>query len=353
FNGRESELAIIIQQIVQGSARIAILGAGGMGKTSLAKAVLHDTDIAAKHKSCFFVACDSATTSVELAALIGAQIGLQPRNNLTELVVQSLSQTPSLLILDNLETAWEPPQSQVGVEEFLSLITDIKDLTLIITMRGAERPARVRWTRPFLPPLNPLSDAAAYQTFIDIADSVHDSKDVDRLLCLTDNMPLIITLIARLADFEGCRNVLARWEIERTSLLSDSDDPRWNLAASISISLSSPRITYLPGAKDLLSLLSILPDGISDMDLIQCNLPLKNVLRCESVLLSTSLAYSDDQRRLRMLAPIREHMQDFHPPSPILVDTVYQHFSALVNLYAKYHGSMSSSTIVNNITPNL
>jgi hypothetical protein len=79
-------------------------------------------------------------------------------------------------------------------------------------MRGAERPAKVRWTRPFLMPLDRLTDDAARLTFIDIADEFHDSKEINQLLRLTDNLPLAVELIAHLVDYEGSSNVLARWE---------------------------------------------------------------------------------------------------------------------------------------------
>jgi hypothetical protein len=51
-------------------------------------------------------------------------------------------------------------------------------------MRGAERPAKVQWTRPFLQPLKPLAQSAARQTFIDIADATKDPEEVDRVLSL-------------------------------------------------------------------------------------------------------------------------------------------------------------------------
>ncbi|KAJ7132497.1 hypothetical protein C8R44DRAFT_774119 [Mycena epipterygia] len=121
-----------------------------MGKTSLAKAALHHPDIAATYEHRFFVGADSAMTSTELAALIGVHLGLKPEKDLTKPVVQYFSRTPScLLVVDNLETPWEPMKSRGGVEEFLSLLTDATHLALIVTMRGAERPAKVRWSRPF------------------------------------------------------------------------------------------------------------------------------------------------------------------------------------------------------------
>ncbi|KAJ7806673.1 hypothetical protein B0H13DRAFT_1929510 [Mycena leptocephala] len=182
FHGRTLELEEILQLFSEGTPKVAILGAAGMGKTSLAKAVIHHTEIAGRYdQQRFFVACDPAATQVELAALIGAHLGLKPGKDLTHPVIQHFSTSPpSLLILDNLETLWEPTDSRANIEEFLSLLTGVEHLALMITMRGAERPAKVAWTRPFLQPLKPLDQDAARQTFIDIADNTHNPEEVKR-----------------------------------------------------------------------------------------------------------------------------------------------------------------------------
>jgi hypothetical protein len=133
FHGRESEMVHIMKMLSQEAPRIAILGGGGMGKTSLARIVLHHPDTSAKFEDRFFVSAESATTSIELAALIGLHIGLKPGTDLTRPVVQYLSRKPScLLVLDNLETVWEPVQSRGGIEEFLALLTVVKHLALIV-----------------------------------------------------------------------------------------------------------------------------------------------------------------------------------------------------------------------------
>ncbi|KAJ7302833.1 hypothetical protein DFH08DRAFT_945519 [Mycena albidolilacea] len=351
FHGRKSEVENIMKMLTQESPRIAILGGGGMGKTSLARAVLHHPDTPAKFENRFFVSAESATTSIELAALIGLHVGLKPGPDLTRPVVLYLSHKPScLLVLDNLETVWEPIQSRSGIEEFLALLTAVKHLALIITMRGAERPGKVHWTHPFLLPLQPLSAEAAQQTFMDITDNVYRKEEIVKILQFTENMPLAVDLIAHLSDYEGLSNVLARWDTERTALLSVGYDRKSNLDASIQLSLSSPRITS--NSKELLSLLSILPDGLSDAELLQSKLPIPNILSCKSVLLATSLAYQDSNQRLRSLMPVREHIQQFLPPSTALVKCLYKLFYALLELYKEYNGEQLGP-VMNEITQNL
>ncbi|KAJ7431913.1 P-loop containing nucleoside triphosphate hydrolase protein, partial [Mycena latifolia] len=354
FHGRESELQDIVKILKEESPRISILGAGGIGKTSLAQAALHHPDIVAKYEDRVFVACDSANTGNEIAALLAAHLGVKLGKDIVKPLIQHFSgKPPSLLILDNLETAWEPKESRGTVEEVLSMLTDIKDLALIITMRGAERPAKVRWTRPFLQPLKPLTKDAAWQTFVDIAEDYHDTEQINQVLNLTDNLPLAVELIAHLVSFDGCSNVLDNWKREKTSLLSKGHDKRSSLDSSIALSLSSSRMNSTPGAKALLSLLSISPDGLSDTELLQSKLTIPDILRCKTTLLGTSLAYLDDHKRLKSLVPIREHVLQFHPPSAHLIEPLRKHFRLLMALFEKYRELHQMAGSMGEITANL
>ncbi|KAJ7816487.1 hypothetical protein B0H13DRAFT_432104 [Mycena leptocephala] len=325
-----------------------------MGKTSLARAVLHHPGMTSRYEQHrLFVPCGTVSTSIQLACLIGAYIGLTSGEDLTGPVIRHFSSgPPTLLILDNLETIWEPAESRADVENFLCHLADMEHVALIITMRGAERPANVRWTRPFLEPLNPLAQEAARQTFIDIADDIYETEDMDKILRLADNMPLAIDLIAHLVDSEGIPSVLSRWETQRTSILSDGHDATANLDLSISLSLSGPRMISSSHALDLLSLLSMLPDGLSDVELLQSNLPLENILACKSTLLRTALAYTDGHKRLKALVPVREYVQKNHPPNNHLIHPLYKYYQELVELFRKYHGTLSNAGVIARVATN-
>jgi hypothetical protein len=142
----------------------------------------------------------------------------------------------------------------------------------MITTRGAERPAKIKWSRPFLPQLKPPPTVAARDMFVDIADGPSTPQEetaLQGLLEVTASVPLAISLMASVASAEGYTAALSRWEAERTVLMSEGFDKRSNLEKSILVSLNSPRLSVTPHARHLLCLLSLLPDGTSDVDLIK------------------------------------------------------------------------------------
>jgi hypothetical protein len=94
-----------------------------------------------------------------------------------------------------------------------------------------------------------------------------------------------------------------------------------------------------------LSLLLILPDGLSDAELVQSKLPIPNILSWGAVLLATSLAYQDSNRRLRSLIPVQENVQQFLPLSIALVLCLHKLFYALLELYKKYKGEQLGPVI--------
>ncbi|KAJ7716790.1 hypothetical protein B0H14DRAFT_3171035 [Mycena olivaceomarginata] len=101
---------------------------------------------------------------------------LKPAKDLTKPIVEYFNAKPAcLLILDNLETPWEPLEPRSGVEGFLSLITDVPHLALI--------------------------------TFLEITDNVDKTEDIHQILSFTNNIPLAVDLVAHLVDIEGSTNI--------------------------------------------------------------------------------------------------------------------------------------------------
>jgi GTPase SAR1 family protein len=145
FNGRDSELQDVVEILNQDSARIAILGTGGMGKTSLAVAALHDASVEAKYSHQYFVPCHSTPTCAELVSAVAEHVGVQKGANLAKKVVLHFMEAPpSLLVLYNLETPWESMLYKTDVEEFLSLLTDVPHLGLMVCIAFIARQSRLK-----------------------------------------------------------------------------------------------------------------------------------------------------------------------------------------------------------------
>jgi KaiC/GvpD/RAD55 family RecA-like ATPase len=121
---------------MQGGARVAIIGGGGMGKTTLALAALHHEDVEGKYPQRHFVSCESANSSEELISIVGSYLQLpQSKQLLKAIYGYFLDLGPAILVFDNLETPWEPLSTRKRVEEFLSLLADVSHLALLVSIR--------------------------------------------------------------------------------------------------------------------------------------------------------------------------------------------------------------------------
>ncbi|KAF8155241.1 hypothetical protein K438DRAFT_1777782 [Mycena galopus ATCC 62051] len=123
-------------------------------------------------------------------------------------------------------TPWESLETRGLVKEFLSLLADIPSLALMVTMRRAERPGKVKWTRPLLTPLEPLPTYALRQIFLEVTEDPKPGEEsaLDNLLELSGSLPLAVSLMANIASFEGYAGTLSRWQIGNITLLSDGHD---------------------------------------------------------------------------------------------------------------------------------
>lgn len=343
FFGRAQETAALISLLsgdgASAARRVAILGPPGVGKTSLALHALHDPILLAQFGDRrYFIRCDSAPDGGSFRTIMATMLNVVAANSslLPRAIRRFLAKTPTLLILDNFESIWDDPNQRREAEALLSELHDVPSLNLIITLRGAERPLGVHWTRPFLPPLCPLSDDAAAQAFLAICDG-SGGNDVDRrLLSLVDNLPLGIVLLACMAQYESWEILLQRWEHEHTSMLQRGSDRLSNLDVSISLSVNCHRVNQFPETLSILKLLSLLPDGLEDAMISQFFDSTENVGRGVSALLHTSLAYRDSNR-VRVLSPIRSYVLRYNPPPETIRTSVREYYCNLIdNAAASY-----------------
>ena len=301
---------MVFSGIVSRPARIAILGPGGYGKTTLANAVLTHGRIRehfgdARH----FIPCESIFSSEALLIELGRTLGVLdgPPNALWPRIRTVLSTGESILCLDNFESPWDQSNEiKHSVEELLSRIT-VLQVTILITMRGAERPARTQWSQPFLEPLDTLGHAAAEQVWQAIGGNYDEYAE--KLTAAVDYVPLAVDLLAHLSQMTPPVLLWEEWNSKWTKMIRMGQMHRLsNLEYSIQLSIDSQRMKANPSAKSLLGVLSMLPVGLHMMQMKTFQDILLNVdiISCLRTLQQCSLIKLTDERY--QLHPIVRHV---------------------------------------------
>ncbi|KAF9561156.1 hypothetical protein CPC08DRAFT_817854 [Agrocybe pediades] len=313
-------------------SRICILGSGGIGKTTLALSVLHHESIVKKfEEERFFVPCEAASTPGLFLDQLATSLGInveESKESILKAVIYRLKKGLSLLVLDNFETPWDPPENRSEIEAILAELTSTKRTSIVLTMRGSQKPNGIRWSQG-IPPLQPVDVHSA--TTIFKAISHKDDEFVSKLVKAVDCVPLAVTLIATLASVDGetTESLWLRWQEENTSMMNNGDDRLNSLEASVQLSLSSPRMHRDPTALTLLRVFCLLPDGVSPVFLQACEkgLPeVPSVKKALSTLRQNALVYEDSSRDIRILSPIRLFMKARYPPSNKLHRFVDEYF---------------------------
>ncbi|KAJ7902805.1 hypothetical protein B0H14DRAFT_1148483 [Mycena olivaceomarginata] len=338
FHGRSVEVDHVVDLILNHApARVAIVGSGGIGKTSIALTSIHHAKVE-KEFLCqrFFLSCEAILTAdtlvLELLMLFGLSVDssgpMSPMDTL-RLFLQSMT-SKCLLCLDNFEIPWDSDKDRI--ESLLMSIT-VQHLTLIITSRDSDRPRGIKWTPPLLPPVQPLEVSAAIKTWDDIS---HGHDDFSLLLInAVDCIPLAITLLSQLAESDASEALWASWNSESTRLVkSDGCAHRLNnLELSIELSLRGPRVCGCSGALDFFIILCMLPQGLPESRIPEFETSFRKdftgIRSAIRVLKQCSLAYTQDGF-LRVLSPVRQYTQSHPELSTPLSETL---FSLMADLY--------------------
>ncbi|KAJ7047891.1 hypothetical protein C8F04DRAFT_986248 [Mycena alexandri] len=329
FYGRDSELSELVHLFSQSQqAHAVLMGQGGAGKSSLALALMHRPEMQQnfRHRR-FFVNCNSAKRSADLITRLASAMGLPDiaedikASGYKETICASLacSEIPSLIVFDDVDDAWDPTTTRLEVEDLLTELSNIPKVSLLITLRGIQRPLGPAYTKPYPAPLGPVSAEAARQTFFAISDLPEDGEDaplVDVLLHMVGFLPMPITLLGQIAQYEPVPFLLERYREEGTSMLYDGDV---SMEASIEASLYSARVSECPAALEVLGILARFPEGTPKMEVTKLvvgggRLRTAMVTKSLSVLDRTSLVVvvprdAATQERLKVPDVVRTYLE--------------------------------------------
>jgi len=354
--GRDKEKSKVLDTLLDKTpARIAILGAGGMGKTTLALSLLHDPAVMEHFPSRYFVSCEAVTSASALVGEIANVLRIPPANrdeHLIDVILASFHGN-AVLCLDNFETIWDNEAARSEVEGFLSHLNRLPQLAIVVTMRGTQRPSRVSWSKPLLPPLEKLSDVNSKLIFETICGKV--DVFVEKLLKAIDGIPLAVTLISALLQEgnETSEFLWARWEKTRTSVVENGGKDRLsNLDTSIHLSVYGPRMQADPNTISILAMLSVLPDGFpytGSIDDLQQHLPGDHHLHKALLTLQRVSLLNVDKvntpHRLRMLAPIRHFCEQRLEIPEILRSGLTSFYANMINNFRDFTDSAGHAII--------
>jgi tetratricopeptide (TPR) repeat protein len=309
--GRDGEIAALVAAwLATPPQPVAVLGAPGIGKSTICLAALHEPRVEKRFRDRrWFIRCDGATSAAALVSGLAAELGVTGEG--TGRVCAALGTGLGVVVLDNFETPWSA--DPLATEELLRAIAAVPQVELVVSSRGTGRPAGLRW-RDFAM-ISPLPLADARRLFVAVAGGgLAADWRLDELLAELDGVPLAVELLGYAAQgHDDLAEIEARWRAERTAMLARMGGTSRELSVPVSVeaSVTSPLMT--PPATRLLSLLGVLPDGIARDDLTE--LLAGDGLAAAAVLRQLGLAFGEGSR-LRTLAPVREHIAATHPPAP-------------------------------------
>jgi tetratricopeptide (TPR) repeat protein len=341
--GRDSEVAALVAAwLATPPEPVAVLGAPGIGKSTICLAALHDGQVKERFGDRrWFIRCDGAQSAQTLLSDLAAELGViddRSPGGVADRVRAALGAGPAVVVLDNFETPWAADPR--ATEELLRVIAAIPQAGLAITARGTSRPAGLRW-RDFAM-VNPLPLTDARRLFLAVAGtSLAADPGLDELIGELDGVPLAVELIGYAAQGQpDLAEVVERWRAERSAMLDRMGGASRELSVPVSVeaSVTSPLIT--PPARRLLSLLGVLPDGVAREDLTEL-LP-GTGLAAASVLRQVGLAFGEGDR-LRTLDPVREYIAATYPPATADLDRLVSYYAQLAATLGDQVGSSDSA----------
>ncbi|KAF5361177.1 hypothetical protein D9758_009061 [Tetrapyrgos nigripes] len=330
---------------------IAILGAGGIGKTSVALYIMENPLVKEKFaERCYFIPCEMLPDAMILIQGLVQAIGLQVtqgKDSFKFLLDKLRGGQRVLLVLDNFETPWGS-KGQTEVNNLIEMICRCRSVSVIVTMRGTEGPGQIKWHKlgggSGLPALELGAAKEAFCSFCSDANLTIEEDDpiLENLLIQMDGMPLAIMLMAQLAREWPLKNIMERWSHQKTAVLKkfglgQQENRLTSIEVSIKLTLNIVREKLSPTGEEVLRLVALLPSGIPHWlenlpkMLPDATMDLDDSTTQALILKKACLIYETGDKTLKILTPIGEYIMKSFQERDHLENQVWVFYESFIN----------------------
>jgi tetratricopeptide (TPR) repeat protein len=319
---------------------VALIGPGGIGKSSLAKALLHEDAIVRTYGTKrYFVTYDGMQASTMSHQVfinhIAKTLELSVRTR--RAVLAHLQSKKCLLVLDNAETFLEAAGEDSGrIPKTIAELGDLTSVRLVFTTRSNRLPSNLYpCTRIDVPGLGKDAARSAFMAVYPQIQISSSPSAIDALLSSLDFHPLSINILASVANQNkwSLKDLLSSWDQQQSNLLQIGPDKLQSLACTLELSINSLEFQeYKKATLDMLRAIAFFPKGIHRKDLHSLPFSTPDVAGIANALCRCSLTYQRGDKFITMLAPIRIYIMDTYNKDLSYEDDL---LSSIRNYYCK------------------
>jgi len=308
FFGRVDMIYEIVNAVLTGQ-HIMLIGTGGVGKSSIAKAVLNEDAIVSSFEARVFITYDGVASSAMTYQLfldrMADALNLTNANSL--MILKRLETLDALLVIDNAETLLEADDVDSGrIAEVLDTLGSLKSTRIIVTSRNhASVSANFPCRRINVVgiPMDAACDAfsAIYNKAV--------NNDIRSIFTALDYHPLSINILANTAAMNqwDLEEIGQAWSERQTGVLENSSDKHRSLRAATEVSIVS--FKNKTAILKILRAIAFLPQGLYRHDFPLIFPSVSNISGEVEAAIRSSLIYRNGDR-LTMLAPIRMYIAE-------------------------------------------